>query len=573
MPTDSATSSHRVVGPTTRRQFVSQAARLGVGLTSARSGASLLGSAAMLSGCDGPLPWDKVKTTVDRPGMILGHAMRDASAVNWVANSFSNSVPTSFEIAKRCQVLVIGSGVAGLSAVWNLRRQGVKDILLLAGPEWLGNAASFQFAQGPRVPAGAHYLPLPSPESSHVREILKAMGVYAGDLGAQRPSYDESVIVHAPAERLLRAEQWESSLLPQSGLNPTALQQQQKFFELTKLLAQTLGADGKRLFVVPISLASRDPQWLALDQVTFKAWLDQTQFNEASLLWYLDYCCRDEFGGGLSQVSAWAGLHYFASRAGHASNAEDGAVLTWPDGLASVANFLAQAIEGQQLAASALSIKRQSNSVQILALDHASSKRFGIQAQAVVLATPLYIAARIDPEIALAFPDWKQQLPTYAPWIVGNFKMHRRAAEKIGSGLSWDNVVYGSSALGFVNAAHQLLRVNEFSAPSFTSYHAVNDRSAVQARQWCSNASTEELLEVASQDLVHAYGSRFWRHVQAAHVTVRAHGMPSPTPGFLSNPLLTQLRKPQARVWYANADLSGYSVFEEAAWWGMQVVI
>jgi hypothetical protein len=73
--------------------------------------------------------------------------------------------------------------------------------------------------------------------------------------------------------------------------------------------------------------------------------------------------------------------------------------------------------------------------------------------------------------------------------------------------------------------------------------------------------------------LVSAYGARFWRHVQAVHITVRAHGMPSPTPGFLSNNLLMQMRKPQGRVWYANADLSGYSVFEEAAWWGMQVMV
>jgi NAD(P)-binding Rossmann-like domain len=552
-----------------RRKFFRRATQLGASLNLTSPVVSVLGSLGFLAGCEGPQLWDKVKTTVDRPGMALGHAMRDLSSAPQ-AGITKNSA--SFEIAKRCQVLVVGSGIAGLSAVWNLRRQGVKDIMLLDGPEFMGNAANYQFAAGQSVPTGAHYLPLPSPESQHVREILKAMGVYAGQLGAERPSYDEAVLVHAPAERLLRSEQWESSLIPQGGLSPPVLQQQQQFFELTKLLSNTVGDDGKRLFVVPIALASRDPKWMVLDQITFKAWLEQSQYTEPSLLWYLDYCCRDEFGAGLSQVSAWAGLHYFASRAGHASNAEDGAVLTWPDGLATVATFLARAIQGQRMAASALHLVRQSNSVQVLAFDHASKKQFGIQAQTVVMATPLTISARIDPEVRLAFPNWKEQLPSNAPWIVGNFKMHRRAAEKLGSGLSWDNVVYGSESLGFVNASHQLLRVDEFAAPTLTSYHAINGSPAAQARQWCASASTEQLLEVAGQDLVSAYGARFWRHVQAAHITVRAHGMPSPTPGFLNNSLLTQLRKPQGRVWYANADLSGYSVFEEAAWWGVQVV-
>jgi NAD(P)-binding Rossmann-like domain len=553
-----------------RRRFVGRTVTLGSGLQSNLKMASLLGSAGLLAGCNGPQLWDKVNTTVDRPGMVLGHVMRDLSTASQTGSDKNN---LSFEIAKRCQVLVVGSGIAGLSAVWNLRRQGLKDILLLDGPEYMGNAASYQFTEGQGVPTGAHYLPLPSPESQHVREILKAMGVYAGQLGAERPSYDEAVLVHAPAERLLRKDQWESSLISQNGLSPTGLKQQQQFFELTKILSNTLGDDGKRLFVVPIALASRDPKWMVLDQITFKAWLEQSQYDEPSLLWYLNYCCRDEFGSGLSQVSAWAGLHYFASRAGHASNAEDGAVLTWPDGLASVAAFLAQAIQGQRIAASALRLKRQNNGVQVLALDHASKKQFGIHAQTVVLATPLYVAARIDAEIALAFPKWKELVPNYAPWIIGNFKMRRLAAEKSGSGLSWDNVVYGSASLGFVNANHQLIRVNEFTAPTFTSYHAMDNSAATQARQWCANATTEQLLEVASQDLVSAYGTRFWRHVQAAHITVRAHGMPSPFPGFLSNALLTELRKSQGRVWYANADLSGYSVFEEAAWWGMQVVV
>ena len=35
-----------------------------------------------------------------------------------------------------------------------------------------------------------------------------------------------------------------------------------------------------------------------------------------ALRWYIDYCCRDDYGAGAAQVSAWAGLHYFASRHG-----------------------------------------------------------------------------------------------------------------------------------------------------------------------------------------------------------------------------------------------------------------
>ena len=46
-----------------------------------------------------------------------------------------------------------------------------------------------------------------------------------------------------------------------------------------------------------------------------------------ALRWYVDYACRDDYGALAAQTSAWAGIHYFASRA----HDEQGP-LTWPEG-------------------------------------------------------------------------------------------------------------------------------------------------------------------------------------------------------------------------------------------------
>jgi len=58
--------------------------------------------------------------------------------------------------------------------------------------------------------------------------------------------------------------------------------------------------------------------------------------------------------------------------------------------------------------------------------------------------------------------------------------------------------------------------------------------------------------------------------VQALDITVRGHAMASPLRGFLDNPGLQALRAADRRILFAHSDLSGYSVFEEAAWWGYQ---
>jgi monoamine oxidase len=46
----------------------------------------------------------------------------------------------------------------------------------------------------------------------------------------------------------------------------------------------------------------------------------------------VNYACRDDYGSDYALVSAWAGLHYFASRDGRAQDAESDQVLTWPEG-------------------------------------------------------------------------------------------------------------------------------------------------------------------------------------------------------------------------------------------------
>ena len=65
----------------------------------------------------------------------------------------------------------------------------------------------------------------------------------------------------------------------------------------------------------------------ALDALLFSDFLTQNGLTDPDLRWYLDYCCRDEYGAGVDQVSAWAGVHYFAARHGfqpdHAQAARD----------------------------------------------------------------------------------------------------------------------------------------------------------------------------------------------------------------------------------------------------------
>jgi hypothetical protein len=51
------------------------------------------------------------------------------------------------------------------------------------------------------------------------------------------------------------------------------------------------------------------------------------KFTSPHLLWYINYACRDDYGALAGDTSAWAGVHYFASR-----EPDEKGPLTWPEG-------------------------------------------------------------------------------------------------------------------------------------------------------------------------------------------------------------------------------------------------
>ncbi|MGN6905899.1 twin-arginine translocation pathway signal, partial [Neisseria sp. P0015.S010] len=89
-------------------------------------------------------------------------------------------------------------------------------------------------------------------------------------------------------------------------------------------------------------------------------------------------------------------------------------------------------------------------------------------------------------------------------------------------------------------------------------------------RRQLLEASDEELLQLAAQDLLTAYGEGFWRHVSHVDITVRGHGMSVPKPGYLSDEALLKIRNRNSGLLFAHSDLSSYSVFEEALYWGVE---
>jgi hypothetical protein len=411
-----------------------------------------------------------------------------------------------------------------------------------------------------------------------MREMLADCGVIRTGANADEPEYDETVLVHAPRERLYVNNRWEEGLLPGDSAGGGDAANIEKFFATIEPYKQARGSDGRRAFVVPLELSSRDPRYTALDQLSFAAWLDREGHTAPALRWYLDYVCRDEFGAMSAHVSAWAGIHYFVARNGRARNAVEGTVITWPDGLASLARTLTAKIDTQRNAdwmrgGMAVRLDEKRAGVEVLCVADDGKSSFLVRARRAICAMPLHVAARVVTSLAGYGFDASRHLPPQAPWLVANFVLDRMPADKDGFPLAWDNVVYGGKGLGYVVATHQDIRQGPTVESVFTAYNALSERTPRETREWLMTAATAELEDAAAGDLITAYGSRWWRRVTKLDITVRGHGMATPQPGFLANAGLAALRAADGRILFAHADLSGYSVCEEAAWWGHRAAL
>jgi monoamine oxidase len=461
-------------------------------------------------------------------------------------------------VTRRCDVLIAGGGIAGLSAARALRLAGVEDFAVLELEDSAGGNSRSGRVGGLACPLGAHYLPVPGDGAHEVRDLLEEIGLATRRAG--RWVYDERHLCHSPQDRLYFNGRWQEGLLPMQGVGASTLAQYRLFSEL---VAQALQRDR-----FPLPLRGPAPaSHRELDAITFAAWLDREGLSDPQLRWYLDYCCRDDYGAGSAIVSAWAGLHYFASRHGFAAPgepAERDAVLTWPEGNGWLADRLARPL-GDRLRAGRVvtRITARKHGVEIDAWDVAARQVERWQAAQCIVCLPLFVAARVLEGAPAALVEAARQVH-YAPWVVANIHIDQPLRDRPGAPPSWDNVLYGARGLGYVDASHQKLDPTP-SPAVLTWYRALGDlpdgRTQLLARPWA--AWRDEALDELS-------GPHPDLRARTLRVEVAryGHAMSIPVPGVRASAALAALKSGQPSAWrrlhFAHSDLSGYSVFEEA---------
>jgi monoamine oxidase len=548
----------------------------------------LAGAALPLLGCENPQDIEGGFTGIAHErGHLLRPSTGSGQAARWPAPS----------VVHKTRVVIAGGGVAGLAAARALRLKGMDDFTLLELEDEAGGNSRGGMVNGISCPLGAHYLPVPGDNAPELQNLLEEFGLRQRVAG--RWVLDERHLCHSPQERLFFNGEWQDGLLPLNGVGPDTLAQYQRFSGLIEQARQS------GLFTIPVtkntskqvSNKAETQYWQAQAAITFVAYLDQNGFTNKHLRWYLDYCCRDDYGAGINTVSAWAGIHYFASRHGfhvpqghadeRANSVERDGVFTWPEGNAWLTRRLAAPLKERLKTGWLVTrIATVKHGVEVDAFNPATQSTQRWLAERCIVALPVFIAARVvenPPDfLRLAAANTR-----YAPWLVANIHIKTPLHDRPGPAPSWDNVIYDDASanpgvsqgglsgggLGYVDAMHQsLLPVP--AATVLTHYRALGDLP--NGRKLLMNTPWQAWRDVILADLSRAHPDLAAKTTRI-DITRYGHAMAIPAPqnsdknGLQASSdkhgkllKLEQKENTNKPLVFAHSDWAGYSVFEEA---------
>jgi hypothetical protein len=483
----------------------------------------------------------------------LAHRLRDGDL----------TIPSLAPEGPLHDAIVLGGGVSGLMAAWDLLRGGLSDVVLYEKEGYVGGNARKGHANGTDYTCATWSVV--RPKDPFLTRLFQDLGVITGFDADGTPRIDPALVGGGPDNNTLVDGVWyhdpyEGGEAIAAAVARMPLSAREKADEIDfrqdlEAWAERKGSDGRPAFAMPVEEGSRDPEILALDRITMEEYGRRRGWGPRAMTLVDDFS-TSTIGGLASQVSAYGFLSFNALGQG-------GEDITLPGGNAWLAERLADRLGHDRIRTGLMAVRVENagREARVILADPKTGRFTMRRARAVVVACQKHITGRMVPELAAAGRDaWLRY--QYGALIMGAASVRRTPVLK-GAPLAWFNTVIGRLSQGFLVGDYNSegWRRGDARRPNVLCLWAPLEGRATRmdllTRPWSFWADR------LADDLEHMVPG-ILKDLTRLDVYSWGHHMVIPYPGFLTGTERADLARPLGRITFAHSDRHGMPSFELA---------
>jgi len=294
-------------------------------------------------------------------------------AVLWNKPEFLEKIGGPPAPSRTTEVLIVGGGMSGLTTAYQLRAK--RPVLMEQATRFGGNSKGESWS-GIDYSIGAAYIIKPESDSDILRLLTD---IKATEKWTVKKDEGAPILNGVP--------------IPHFWQGKSDIKKRHKFKRVEEYFRSFMSDDGREFPDYPTRDEALRKYLNQLDQKTFKQQIEQeTGTLHPHVATLLEHYCFSSFGGSMNEISAAAGINFFA--------AEFSDVCVFPGGNSCITQLLLENLYRQLPANNLLSghlvfdVREQSNGVLVTYLDP-KGKVSSILAGKVVMSCPKFIAAKL----------------------------------------------------------------------------------------------------------------------------------------------------------------------------------
>lgn len=444
-------------------------------------------AALLVDGCEGAQAFD-VEFLND---MAVGHLAFE-----------SHQFPTGKKL--KTNYLIVGGGAAGMSAAYQLKNE---DFMLFELSHLLGGSSAGSSYKNVPLCHGAHYdLSYPSNYGSETLSMLEDLEIIRFDQFSDSWRFID--------KRYLIPKNKESQTFAHGSFRKDVLTEGVTKVEFIELMKSFSGK-------MPMPTRIIDNNLHYLNDITFLSWLKQKISLTPDFIEGLDYHMKDDYGAGSDQVSALAGIHYFACRPYYTKPVE---LFSPPEGNSYFIRKIHNQLPKERILTAHLvkQIHEKDNGFEVDVVDAVNREVIKVTCDKIIYAGHKHSLKYIFPKDYHLF-----QKNHYAPWVVVNFIMKD----------SWENEAYWQNEI--ISNDKSLLGFVDSKAQSST-----NENRRILTTYFCFKPEEREMMSLIeerkqifiNQILSHIekyFNKSLESQIEKVVIKQMGHAMPIPLQGYL----------------------------------------